>query len=99
MLVHGDGGPASHVRAAVVGTACPFCSGEFRTRVLLLRHLVHGAATCMEAARHLPLLPLEEVVRANEDDMQARAATRRRGVRDSAGLPFVRAPGMPADAG
>ncbi len=89
-MVRGDGGAAARVKTVVVGTTRPTCKADFRSRFGLLRHMVHGASTCVAAAALLPALPEEELYLANEQDRRDRASRRRRGIWESAGLPFVR---------
>jgi hypothetical protein len=96
--MHGDGGPAAVVAQAVVGCVCPCCGGNFRSRTRLLRHMVHGARACIDAAACLPPLPAEVIEAAAVEDRAARAGRRKRGMRDHSGLPYVRAAPAPAAA-
>ena len=89
-LVHFDGGHAAHVKCCVVGSRCPCCHNDYRTRPRLLRHLVHGSANCVRASQYLEPLPPEVARAADEADRISKAARRKRGLRDSAGLPVIR---------
>ncbi len=77
----------------MVGSACPTCLVDFRSRVRLLRHLTHGGVLCVAAVRDglLPPADPEAVTAANELDRLDRAARRRLGLRDCQG-PAVRRP-------
>ena len=96
--VHAAQGPLARARACLVGSLCPTCGGEFRTRVRLLRHAAHGANACVAAVQAglLPPLPAATVAAANAADKLSRAAGRKSGQRDHAGLAFLPAPLPPA---
>ena len=91
---HGVGVRTDLARACCVSQVCPACGADFRSRIRVLRHLAHGAADCMAACigGSLPRHTEEEIAAADERDRLERAAKRKRGLRDVAGLPFVRPP-------
>ena len=92
-IVHGDGGLAAMARARVGGSKCPVCEVDFRTRPRLIRHLCHGAKKCVDALKDgsIPVLPVDVVEALNLDDLRARSSRRKSGLRDHAGLLFIRA--------
>jgi hypothetical protein len=78
-------------RQLVIGTVCPSCPMDFRTRRRARKHLRYGASACVEAAR-AGLLPVHEataVAAADRPGAAARLSARRRGVEAGAGLPAL----------
>ncbi len=86
MRAHGALGQTAAGRTAVVGSCCPTCLVDFRSKVLL-RHLTHGAALCFEAVHDGLLPPVDPVVivAAHEQDRLDRPVRKRLGVRDLSG--------------
>ncbi len=88
---HGIAERSSIARACCVASTCPACGSDFRSRIRALRHLVHGARSCVEACGPASLQPCNpfEVEAADERDRRERALRRRIGLRDVSGLPFL----------
>ena len=87
---HGAAGPMDGLRARVARSCCPCCATEFHTRTRLLRHLVHGATACVAFAAGLPLLADEARQVEDAAEVAQRAARRKAGLRDHAGLPVLK---------
>ena len=90
-MVHREFAATARARQSVTGSVCPVCGGDFRSRVRLIRRLVHGAAACVAACAKglLPRLDPQRIAEADQHDCQARAKRRKAGLRDHDGLPFV----------
>ncbi len=79
--------------ACCVTSTCPACGGDFRSCIRALRHLVHGASSCVAAwdGDFLAVCDPPLVEAADERDRIDRASRRRLGVRDVCGLSFLKA--------
>ncbi len=90
-MVHREFAATARARQSVTGSVCPVCGGDYRSRVRLVRHLVHGSAACVAAcaAGVLPVLDPQRVAEADECDRSARAKRRKAGLRDHDGLAFI----------
>ena len=92
-MLHQQGTAASRARQAVTGSVCPVCSGDYRTRIRVIRHLLHGTAACVQACIDgaMPVLPNDLVEEADRLDRATRASRRRAGLRDHVGPAFIAA--------
>ena len=97
--VHAAQGPLAKACACLIGTVCPCCNADFRSRIRLLRHCCHGAGACVTAVQSgiLPSLPAEVVAAADAADTAERATRRKSGHRDHEG-PTYRPAAAPAPA-
>ncbi len=91
---------AERARNAVAWSICPVCSSDFRSRIRLVRHLVHGSRRCVAESKagRLPVLAPCIVAEADAADRARRATRRKAGTHDVAGLPFVRRASVPLGA-
>ncbi len=95
--VHGEAGPAVVSRSCILGTVCPTCGGDYRTRTRLVRHVTHGAAVCVAALMEGRLALVDPAAAATADaaDKHRKADRRKAGLRDHAGLPHIRPAARP----
>ncbi len=68
------GGGQSCQAVLCIALLSPACGGDFRTRIRVIRHLPHGAQSCVAACAggHLPSLPGEVVEVAERLDREER---------------------------
>ena len=75
------------LRSRVVGSVCPFCATDFRSRLRVRTHLVRGAASCRARAQSLPVLDSEVCALENARERDDAARARSRGAHPLQGPP------------
>ena len=92
-MVHQEGSAASRARQAVTGSVCPVCSDDYRSRIRVIRHMLHGTAACVAACKagDVPVPDPCLVAEADRLDQASRARRRKLGLRDHDGPGFIAA--------